>query len=272
MHDVYPEVLAIAGICSRKSFLYRVADRLSSKLFQKMERVVVLGRDMARLAEGKGVDPKRIDIITNWADLDEIYPVPEGQNPIIHKYGLNEKLTVQYCGNMGRTHGIECLVAAAEALGQESDICFMMVGSGARFKWVEDTVQERGLENTRVLPRCDRKDLNYYLNACDIGVISFMPGMAGISVPSRMYNIMAAGKPILAIADQDSELAMVVREEEIGWVVNSGDTDGIIAAIKEARGNPVELNAMGKRARKVAETKYSLERVIEQYRTLFESL
>lgn len=272
VHDVYPEVFEIAGICSRKSVLYRFIDRLSLWLYQGMDRVVVLGRDMARVAEGKGAKPEQIEIITNWADLSEVYPIPKEQNPVCSKFGLSDQFVVQYCGNMGRTHGLECLVGAAEALESEADVLFMLVGSGARYNWLEEFVQNQSIKNTLVLPRCSREDLNHYLNACDIGVISFMPGMSGVSVPSRMYNIMAAGKPILAIADNESELAMVVSEERIGWVVNPGDREGIIAAIKEAKSNSNELIAMGQRARQVAETKYSLESVIEKYNTLFESL
>jgi len=91
-------------------------------------------------------------------------------------------------------------------------------------------------------------------------------------VPSRMYNIMAAGKPIIAITDEDSELAMVILEENIGWVVGPGDVAGFISAIQEAKNNLEELIAMGIRARQAAEDKYSYKRIIAQYRTLFAAL
>jgi glycosyltransferase involved in cell wall biosynthesis len=111
--------------------------------------------------------------------------------------------------------------------------------------------------------------LSGYLNACDIGLISFKPGMCGVSVPSRMYNIMAAGKPILAIADSDSELARVVREERIGWVVDPGNSRAISAAMVEAKSSPEELIAMGLRARNAAESKYCFDKIIGKYRNLF---
>ena len=97
-------------------------------------------------------------------------------------------------------------------------------------------------------------------------------GMAGVSVPSRMYNIMAAGKPIIAVADEKSELALVVKEEQIGWVVPPGDVDQLVTAILEAHANPARLTEMGQRARQVAETKYSFERVIESYHSLIQGL
>ena len=85
-----------------------------------------------------------------------------------------------------------------------------------------------------------------FLNACDVALISFVPGMAGISVPSRLYNVLAAGKPILAVADADSELARVVREEQIGWVIEPDDPAGLARAIRDAKDHPEERLEMGR--------------------------
>jgi colanic acid biosynthesis glycosyl transferase WcaI len=235
-------------------------------------RVVVIGRDMARLAYHKGADPRTLEIITNWADLNEITPTRRDANPVLRKLGLTDHFVVQYCGNMGLTHGLDDLLQAANALRDQPDIHLLMIGSGARYEWLQRAVGDGRLTNISVLPRCPRSQLNDYLNACDIAVVSLMPGMSGVSVPSRMYNIMAAGKPILAIADEDSELALTVREEGIGWVVAPGDQPGIVTVIRAAEANPAQLQTMGWRARQVAQEKFSQERIAGQYRELFASL
>ena len=272
VHDVYPDVLEVSGLCSRNSLLFRFIDWLSSWLYRRMALVIVIGRDMVRLARCKGVDPHRVVLITNWADLDEIKPIHERENAVLRDLAIETKCVIQYCGNMGRTHGLEDLIAAAASLQDRKDIHFMMVGSGARYVWLEKTVKEKQLDNVIVLPRCPRSDLCAYLGACDLAVITLMSKMSGISVPSRMYNIMAAGKPILAIADEDSELAMTIREEKIGWVVTPGDQEGIITTVIEAASDVEALKIMGERARRLAEDKFNREEILEQYRMLFASL
>jgi glycosyltransferase involved in cell wall biosynthesis len=112
-----------------------------------------------------------------------------------------------------------------------------------------------------------------HANAADIVVIAFQEGMAGVSVPSRMYNVMAAGKPILAVAEPHSELACVVREERIGWIVAPNNVDGLVAAIETAVSTSTdELVAMGQRAREAVVSRYSKPPVIHAYTQLINEL
>jgi glycosyltransferase involved in cell wall biosynthesis len=151
-------------------------------------------------------------------------------------------------------------------LKDKTDICFLFIGDGAKKKWIAESVHKRNLSNVIIKTYYSRERQSDVHNACDIAVVSFIPGMAGISVPSRIYNIMAAGKPILAITDPESELAMVVQEENIGWIVTSYRACDVVDIILAARGNNAMLNEMGKRARKAAKEKYSFEKIIPLYR------
>ncbi|HHY57526.1 MAG TPA: glycosyltransferase family 4 protein, partial [Chloroflexi bacterium] len=165
------------------------------------------------------------------------------------------------------------LIAVAQRLeSNHPKIHFLLIGSGAKKRWVEQTATSLHLSNLTVLGNRPRSDQSNFLNACDVALISFIPGMAGVSVPSRMYNIMAAGKPIIAMADRHSELAQVVIEEGIGWVIDPGDEAALERTIMEAASQPELLCAMGQRARLAAETKYSPERANQAYRNLVETL
>ena len=155
---------------------------------------------------------------------------------------------------------------------KNDSVHILIIGSGVKRNSLELAIQKEGLNNITILPRVPRDKLGESLNACDVALISFVAGMAGISVPSRMYNIMAAGKPIIAITEGNSELALVIKEEHIGWVVPPGDIDKLLEAIKEARSDPARLAEMGCRARLATETKYSYEKVIATYVDLFHSL
>jgi glycosyltransferase involved in cell wall biosynthesis len=271
IHDVYPEVLVAAGLAPRR--LQRLLARATRWLYRSVDRIVVLGRDMETLVASRlGRDRPPIVLIPNWADADEVRPAPRGECRLLGELGLIDRFVVQYSGNMGRTHGLEAVLGAAESLLGSDSIHFLLIGWGAKKRWVDRAVQERSLTNVTVLSPRPRSELADALNACDLALISLVAGTAGVSVPSRMYNVMAAGKPILAAAEEGSELARVVAEERVGWVVPPGDAAALAAALERARQCPQSLREMGERARRAAEGKYTLERVVGAYHSLIEGL
>lgn len=269
IHDVYPEVLVAAGFISANSIFTKVLNWFNRRLYRSATQVIVLGRDMYTLAKTKlGTANVPLVIIPNWADVHEIHPIAREQNTFLNKLNLKQKFVVVYSGNMGRTHGLQDIVACAESLGGDDSIHFLLIGSGAGHRRLEEQLKVRPMQNITLLGRQKREDLNDALNAGDVSLISFLPGMAGVSVPSRMYNIMAAGKPIIAVADSHSELATVVREENIGWVIPPGNLNELAAAIQAAKSDPRCVAEMGQRARKAVEEKYTLPVVIGAYRAL----
>jgi colanic acid biosynthesis glycosyl transferase WcaI len=272
IHDVYPDVMELAGLLSPKGIPSRIIDKFTRRLYKSSEKIVTLGRDMQALIERKMGDSSstgKVIVITNWGDVKQIVPKTRQGNNLIEKLGLGDKFVVQYSGNMGRTHGLEVLLETAKILRTEGRIHFLVIGSGAKHKWFRAEAQNHKLENITFLPYLPRNELDISLNACDIAVISFVKNMAGVSVPSRMYNIMSAGKPIIAVADDTSELAMVVNEEQIGWVVPPGSLGKFRQAILEAYRDSERLLEMGFRARVAVERKYSLDSVIREYCQLF---
>jgi len=271
VHDVYPEVLVAAGLSRSSSVVARVARLATQWLYRHSDRVIVLGRDMETLAQRKlDGDGSKIVVIPNWADAEEIVPTPKATNPLLGELALSGSFVVQYAGNMGRTHGLETLFAAAQRV--RGEVRWLFIGSGAKKAWLEKSIAREGMTTMTVLGNRPREDQPVFLAACDVAVISFVPGMAGVSVPSRMYNIMAAGKPIIAVADEESELARVVSEERIGWVIRPGDVDGLVALLDRIAGEPDLLREYGARARAVASTKYARPVAIERYLRLMREL
>jgi glycosyltransferase involved in cell wall biosynthesis len=269
VHDVFPEALVAAGMVRRDSLVVRIWSGLSRRLYRSMDRIVVLGRDMQTLVGQRlSASDRRLRIIPNWGDTEGVKPSVTDGDRVRARLGLERRFIVQFMGNMGRTHGMEALVEAAAELQDEPDVHFMLMGWGARRGWLESEVSRRDLKNVTVLPGCSQDELSAHFNACDLAVIPFVPGMAGISVPSRMYNVMAAGKPILAVADAESELALVIEEENIGWVVPANRPEDLAKAIRNALFSRGDLKAMGMRARCAAEQKYSIGVVAERYREL----
>jgi len=271
VEDVYPDALVAAGMVRSGSFMVRLFDALQRRLYKSVDRIIVLGRDMLQLVQSKmDQDTSYITLITNFADSDQIRPLPRKSNPLLLRLCLVDKFVIQYSGNMGRTHGIESLLECAKMLSTENLIHFLFIGFGAKILWLKNNVQKYGLNNVTVLPLQPRSDLNSSLNACDLAVISFVKGMSGISVPCRMYNIMSVGKPILAVSDRDSELSQVVEEENIGWIVKPEEPDLIAKTIMEANSNRALLSQMSTKARTLAVEKYSLLAIQQRYKSLMD--
>lgn len=273
IHDVYPEVLVATGLLEQNAMVARFLWWLNKRLYRSARGIVVLGRDMQKLVSGRiDREDHRVVIIPNWAELEEVVPRDRRENDLLRELGLIDRFVVQYAGNMGRPNDVESLIESAKRLRHAQDIHFLFIGSGAKRGWLERAVVENGLPNVTILPSRSRADQSNFLNACDMAVISLIRGMSGVSVPSRTYNSLAAGKPIIAVAECDSELALLTQEEQVGWVVPPHDPDAIVAAILDAKQDPARLHAMGARARLVAEKKYSLSTAVESYLSLISSV
>ena len=122
-------------------------------------------------------------------------------------------------GNMGHPHDIETLAEIIRCVEDDDAIHFLFIGSGPKRQLLEKMV-EKGSKNLTILEPRPRSEQNDFLNACDLAILTLVPGMLGLAVPSRTYNLMAAGKPIIAMVSESSEVAMVVREEKLAGLCN----------------------------------------------------
>lgn len=270
LHDLYPDILVAVGKTKSGSFLFNTIERLNRWLYKHANRLVVVGRDMHDRVSKKsaGLDVP-IVTIPNWSDLDAISPTPKRSNKLLQDLGITDKFVLMYAGNIGHPTDIETIVEAADRLRDDDSIHFVFVGSGAKSAWLEKEVTERSLANISVLGQLARDEQNTFLNACDVGLVSLISGMIGTAMPSRTYNILAAGKPIIALTEPASELAQVIDEESVGWHTSPGDPESLIGIIRTAMNSSVTLEEMGHRARVAAEAKYSPEIAVAAYGELF---
>lgn len=274
IEDIYPETLTATGVVGQKSALARVMTFLNRWLYRGMDHITVLGRDMRQLVEERINNiskESKVTIVPNWTDLDLVAPIPRDKNRLISELGLADKFIVQCAGNMGHAQGIENMFNTAEILREKNGIHFLFIGEGVKKEWMERTVHDKQLKNITILGQRPRSDQPNFLNACDVSIVSLVSGMKGAAVPSRLYNIMAAGKPVIAVSEEGSEVALVVCEEEIGWVSPPGDADRLAQVILDAYSGPERLRQMGLRARLAVKRKYTYEKGIGIYRTIIES-
>lgn len=272
LEDVYPEILVATGMISPKGFADTCLGFLNRLLFKSADSIVVLGRDMEALVEkriGSAVD--NIHIIRSWADTDIITPAAKADNALLRELGLESKFVVSCVGNMGRAQAIEFIFEAIFRLRADRDIHFLFIGSGSKKVWMESEIARKELTNVTIVGQRPRAEQSCFLNACDISMISLLPGVTGAGVPSRTYNLMAAGKPIIAVTREDSEVSLLVREASIGWVVPPVDPVNLVSAIIHARTDTDELRQMGVRANNAALERFSREKILDEYHVLIKT-
>ena len=261
VHDVFPENTIPAGIIpSKKSFLFKILAKRYNKAYANADKLIVLGRDMKDIVEQKIVGSKHepeIVIIENWGDVDNIKPKERHQN---------EYITIQYAGNIGRVQGLESFINLIEK-SVNKKLVFDLWGDGAMTDNLKSIVSEKGM-NDRVNfhGSYSREKQNDILNSADIALVTLAEGMYGLGVPSKTYNILAAGKPVLYIGDLNSEIALMVNEESVGYCFSQNDKEGIINFLNELQlGLLPKLEEMGKRARRLAEIRYSEDAILDKF-------
>jgi colanic acid biosynthesis glycosyl transferase WcaI len=268
MHDLYPEVLVMAGLLRESSILTRFIHGANSLMFRALNAVVTIGRDTeAHLLPYKGMTREKIWFIPNWATL-----VP-GVRPIRadDRYRpAHARFVVGLSGNLGFTHDPITVFDAAKRLQKDNpDIHFLLSGWGVGFDQLKALQSEASLPSVTVLERVPEENLEEFLAAADVWLIPYRRNVAGVSVPSRFYNLLAVGRPVILISEPDAEAALTVREHELGWVVTPGKPDELAKAIREAACSN-DLSRPDRAAGIAAH--YSLPRAMASYSELVQKL
>jgi len=268
VHDVYPDLMAVLGLLKRSSLIFKTWSYLNKLLFAWSDLIIVLSADMKDLLcdRFKFYSLKeKIRAIPNWAETDTIKPDAKEHIGLVKDLGLKGKFIIEYAGNFGRPNDIETIIEAAKKLRDHDDIIFLFAGDGAKRKWVEEEKKKWELQNLVQLGAYSRQDQQHVLNASDVSLIALIKGMRGISMPSRFYNILASGRPVIAIVDYDMEVASIIKKENIGWVVSPGDHSALAEAILEAQKDK-SLIKKGQKSRILAEEYYSYKRILLLYK------
>ncbi|HET6369625.1 MAG TPA: glycosyltransferase family 4 protein, partial [Nitrospiria bacterium] len=220
--DVYPEVAEITGGFKSK-WGNRILWIISRFLIKKADRTVALGETMRqRLIAGKGADPAKVMVIPDWADCGAITPGPK-RNAFSLTHDLADTFVVMHSGNIGLTQDLETLIDAAARLGGFPEIEIVFVGDGVKREPLEAKAEALGLKNVRFLPFAPKEKLHESFAAADLFVVSLKRGLSGYIVPSKLYGILAAGRPYVAAVDPETEVAAITKEYECGILVRPGD-------------------------------------------------
>jgi colanic acid biosynthesis glycosyl transferase WcaI len=269
--DIHPEVAVRIGALKNSAVISGL--RLTMRfLFLSATRVVSIGRDMnERLAE-LGVPASKVVLIHNWSDQTLVRPL-DGPSRLRQREGWGDRLVVMHSGNVGMSQGIDWMVDAADRLRETPDVLLAIVGEGSAKASLEADVNRRGLTNVVFLPYQPKEELSDSLGAADVHLVGLRSGLAGYIVPSKVYGILAAGRPFIAAVENGSEPARIIAEERCGMHVQPGDSAAIAEAILKLRAmSPSERQEMGLRGRAGLVERYDRTRASALYERLLHAI
>jgi glycosyltransferase involved in cell wall biosynthesis len=269
VHDVFPENAAATGIIRGNSYFYSILKKIFDWAYQSADSLITIGRDMSEVISRKiHGDIRRITLIENWADEPMLERISRDRSLIV-SMGLSGKIVIQYAGNIGRAQGLLEFVDLLSAV-QNDDIRYVFRGSGALTAALRSATNGRMnfiLEGSYL-----RSEQSQVLGACDISLVILARDMYGLGVPSKTYNILASGKPVLFLGPKDSEVYRLIKSHDIGWAFDWSEADQMLNFISNLsmRDLPV-IEACGNNARKLAETSFSEAGQLAKFSSFFHS-
>jgi colanic acid biosynthesis glycosyl transferase WcaI len=268
--DVFPEVAVELGRI-KSPLLIAGVRRLINFYLQRADVVVAIGATMrARLLE-KGAKPERVAVIPNWVDVERIVPLPH-DNPWAREHGLTDRFVVMHSGNVGHAQNLDALIRSATFLRDLGDLCVAIIGAGARHADMVALTERLGADGVVFAPYQPREVLSQSLSTANVHVVGLERGLSGYVVPSRLYGIMAAGRPVIVAAEDESETAQLVREVGCGIVVAPGRPDLLAQAIRDAHDGRLDLEEMGRLARDHVVANGDTRIATDRYRSLLAEL
>jgi colanic acid biosynthesis glycosyl transferase WcaI len=254
LQDVFPEVALALTPTLMPRWLHDGLAGLRDRSLRMAAMNVVIGNGMRDRLLARGIVADRIRVIPNWADQQAIVPIPTHNSQTRSSLNLQDRFVIGYSGNFGRAHEFHTLISAARLL-QDARFAFLMTGGGARSGELREAVTQASLTNFHFQSYRPVPMLADSLAAADVHLVSLLPSLEGLIVPSKVYGILAAGRPIVFIGDTRGEVANLLREHDCGISVNSGAGQQLADAFLALQADPERVRILGANARRLALTR-----------------
>jgi len=248
IRDLYPD-MAVGGSIIGSGLLARVWDVSHRWALRRAARVVVLGEDMRARIAAKGVKAERIAVVRDGAEICDAECEPAVDSEVVRAIRGDFKLVLVHAGNLGFYGAWETLIEAARKLSDEG-IGLVFVGDGAQRRQIEGAASD--CRNVRFLPFFPASKIASVLAAADAHIVTIKRGLEGVIVPSKMYGILAAGKPILAVAPRETDVAAIGERRGFAIWADPDDASQVAGTVREISRSAARLRRMGEAARAAA--------------------
>lgn len=266
LHDLFPEIAERLGVRFVSGYPARALRAVRNKALRFARCNVVIGERMAEQVTALGIAPERMKIIHNWCDGEAIRPRPLEDHALRRAWNLEDRFVVVYSGNMGYAHEFGTLLDAADRLRGRADIVFLFIGGGVQRPLLEREVTRKGLANVRFKPYQPRETLSLSLTAANAHIVSLLPELEGLMVPSKFYAVAAAGRPILFVGAADGELAGLIASADCGYQVEPGAGEVLAERITSLASAPALAERQGGAARLLFEGRFERRLATDAWR------
>ncbi len=240
VHDVFPDNLLAAGLIKKGNPFFKVAKYYFSWVYATPDKLLCIGRDMEYLLRQKTTGRARTVFVPNWANADEVYPIPRREVDFFSDHDWKELVVFQFFGNIGRVQGVGNLLRAI-SLVSEKNAAFLFIGGGAMVPDVEKFILAHPSKAIKFIGPMPLDQKNKGLAMCDVAIVSLEAGMFGLGVPSKSYFSLAAGKPILAAVEANSEIGLMLSEFPVGWRCDPSSPEQLACLIDEICRSPERI-------------------------------
>jgi glycosyltransferase involved in cell wall biosynthesis len=272
MQDVFPEIAGRVPSGGLPAALVPALMRLRDRSLRRASMNVVLGAGMRDYLRGRDVPDARLRVVANWAIGEPVLQMPASASRLRGELGLDGRFVVGYSGNLGLVHDSATILGAAEHLRSDPDIVFLMIGGGSGMRGLETSARARGLANIRFLPYQPRELLVDSLAAADAHLVSLLPEAEGLVVPSKLYGVMAVGRPVVFIGDTRGEVAHAIERARCGAAVPSGDVRGLVAQLQALRADGELRLRLGRNAAEAYQSNYTFEAATRRWVDLLQGV
>jgi glycosyltransferase involved in cell wall biosynthesis len=280
--DLYPDVAIKCGVLREGSLPARFFERVSRALIRQSDASVVLGRCMRDVLLAKGAAPDRVRFIPVWAETDSIRPIDPRTSPFRREWGVGDDFLVAYSGNWGIAHDALTICRAMllvatdpprDAHGAEIPVRFVFIGGGKRRPEVEAFIRDNKLSHiAQYRGYVPRERIGESLGAADVHLMTVLEGLEGLIVPSKLFGVMAAGRPSLYVGSPTSEIARVLTESGSGLCLTEGDAQGLADAIRTLAEHPEQARRMGAAAKRTLDGTYDAATACRAWADFLEQL
>nr|WP_288723122.1 glycosyltransferase family 4 protein [uncultured Sellimonas sp.] len=230
LQDIFPDSLVNTGMTKKGSFLWKAGRKIENYTYENADKIIVISEGFKRNIMAKGVPEEKIEVISNWIDLDSVHPVSREDNKLISEFAIDsDKFLVVYAGNFGAAQGADVVLKAAEKLKSNKDIQFVIFGGGAYFEEAKKEADK--LDNVFIHELMPANRISEVYSLGDVALITCKPGTGNAGMPSKTWSIMACNTPIIASFDTDSDLADVIRDSGAGMCVEPGNVEALVNEI-----------------------------------------
>jgi len=265
LHDAHPQLGVWVGTFKKGSMIERVWMALNRRKYKRTSEAIVLCSAAKKLvAETYPITSEHIHVIPNWADGEDLFPIPKTDSQIAKENEFIDDFILLYSGNMGLYYDFDTVLEAAKLLENEP-FKLVLVGGGGKKTQIENYIKEHNMTNVVMLPYQPFERLNESLNSCDASLVTIAEGIEGISFPSKLYTSLAVGKAIVALSEDWSELRQIVEHNNCGIWSALGDSEGLASKLRGMIRDKEATKTMSNNARLVFEKGYTRQVCAAKY-------